>query len=154
MGLHTCMPIFLDAHLAGELPRDEIQAFLRAARSATRDRFGVLALDLYCDGERRLFCVVAAPDQASVRAGHAAIGTVCRRVRRVGTDRSCADELGEEETAAVRRMIAADRGWPARRGEVAPGDAGEHSPSFKGESAAGTMAGMLRSGRAPSTGMG
>ena len=66
MGLHTCMPIFLDAHLAGELPRDEIQAFLRAARSATRDRFGVLALDLYCDSERRLFCVVADTDWAYV----------------------------------------------------------------------------------------
>src|SRR2546428_2920410 len=143
------MPIFLDAHLAGELPRDEIRAFLRAARSATRDRFGVLPLDLYCDGERRLFCVVAAPDQASVRAGHAAVGTVCRRVRRVETDRLCADELGEEETAAIRHMIAADRGWPARRGELMPGDAGEHSPSFKGGSAAGAPARVVKAGPAP-----
>ncbi len=148
------MPIFLDVHLAGELPRDEIRAFLRAARSATRDRFGVLPLDLYCDGERGLFCVVAAPDQASVRACHAALGMLCRRVRRVETDRPYAEELGEEETAAVRRMIAVDRGWPARRGELAPAHAGEHSPIFNGDSAAGTLAGMLRSGRAPSTGMG
>ena|SRR5437879_2885741 len=148
------MPIFLDVHLAGELPRDEIRAFLRAARSAACDSFGVRPLDLYCDSERGLFCVVAAPDQASVRASHAALGMVCRRVRRVETDRPCAGELGDEETAAVRRMIAADHGWLARRGELAPAHAGEHSPIFKGEPAAGSLAGMLRSGRAPSTGMG
>lgn len=83
------MPIFLDVHVGGELPRHEICDFLRAARSATRDRFGMLPLELYCGEDGRLFCVVAAPDEASARAHHAALGINCRRVRRVLSGRPC-----------------------------------------------------------------
>jgi hypothetical protein len=108
------MPIFLDTHHGSELATDRIRDFLRAARSAARDPFGVRPLDLYCGDDGRVFYVVAAPDEASVRQQHAAQGVVCRRVRRVESTRQTAEELGDEEKTVVRHMIAAEHAWPAR----------------------------------------
>ena len=93
---------------------DAIREFLRKARAATCDRFGVRPLDLYCGDDGRLFCVVAAPDEATVRQQHAAEGVICRRERRVESSRAAADELGDEEKTLVRHMIAAEHAWPAR----------------------------------------
>ncbi len=108
------MPIFLDTHHGSELATDIIRGFLRAARSATRDGFGVRPLDLYCGDDGRVFCVVAAPDEASVRQQHAAQGVVCRRVRKVESSGSSGEELGDEEKTVVRHMIAAEHAWPAQ----------------------------------------
>src|SRR5689334_10063196 len=109
------MPLFLDTHHVSELAPDRIRDFLRNARSATRDRFGVRPLDLYCGDEGRLFYVVAAADEAAVRQHHAAEGVVCRRIRRVEASRARGDDpLGEDEKTLVRHMIAAEGGWPAR----------------------------------------
>jgi|SRR5579864_6126718 len=108
------MPIFLDTHHGSELAPDGIRKFLRNARSTSHDRFGVRALDLYCGDDGRVFCVVAAPDEASVRQQHAAEGVVCRRVRMVESTRASADELGEYERTQVRHMIAAEHAWPAQ----------------------------------------
>jgi hypothetical protein len=106
------MPIFLDTHHGSELATDAIRDFLRAARTATRDGFGVRPLDLYCGEDGRVFCVVAAPDEACVRQQHAANGVVCRRVRQV--ESSGSEQLGEEEKTVIRHMIAAEHAWPAR----------------------------------------
>jgi asparagine synthetase B (glutamine-hydrolysing) len=108
------MPIFLDTHHGSELAPDRIREFLRNARNAVRDRFGVRPLDLYCGDDGRVFYVVAAPDEATVRQQHAAEGVVCRRVRRVESSHPMADELGEEEKTTVRHMIAAEHAWPAQ----------------------------------------
>jgi hypothetical protein len=108
------LPIFLDTHHGSELAAERIRDFLRAARSASRDAFGVRPLDLYCGDDGRIFYVVAAPDEASVRQQHAAQGVVCRRVRRVETPRQSAEELGDAEKTAVRHMIAAEHAWPAQ----------------------------------------
>jgi Protein of unknown function (DUF4242) len=108
------MPIFLDTHHGSELASDGIRQFLRNARAGTPDEFGVRPLDLYCGDDGRLFCVVAAPDEPSVRQQHAAQGVMCRRVRRVESSRPTADELGEEEKTLVRHMIAAEHAWPAQ----------------------------------------
>jgi hypothetical protein len=108
------MPIFLDTHHGSELAAETVRQFLRNARSATRDEFGVRPLDLYCGEDGRVFCVVAAPDEASVRQQHASAGVVCRRVRLVETGDSSAEELGDEEKTTVRHMIAAEHAWPAR----------------------------------------
>jgi len=108
------MPIFLDTHHGSELATDTIRGFLRAARSASRDGFGVRPLDLYCGDDGRVFCVVAAPDEASVRQQHAAQGVVCRRVRKVESSGSSGEELGDEEKTVVRHMIAAEHAWPAQ----------------------------------------
>jgi hypothetical protein len=107
------MPIFLDTHHGSELAPDGIRHFLRNARTATRDRFGVRPLDLYCGDDGRVFRVVSAPDEASVRQQHAAEGVVCRRVRRVASSVST-ETLGEEEKTLVRHMIAAEHAWPAQ----------------------------------------
>jgi hypothetical protein len=107
------MPIFLDTHHGSELASEEIRQFLRRARSAMRDEFGVRSLDLYCGDDGRVFYVVAAPDEVSVRQQHAAQGVVCRRVRRVMSSQPSADELGDEEKTVVRHMIAAEHAWPA-----------------------------------------
>jgi hypothetical protein len=107
------MPIFLDTHHGSELAPERIRNFLRGARSASHDRFGVRPLDLYCGDDGRVFYVVAAPDEASVRQHHAAEGVVCRRVRRVETAPASVDELGEYERTQVRHMIAAEHAWPA-----------------------------------------
>ncbi len=108
------MPIFLDTHHGSELAPDRIREFLRNARSTVRDRFGVRPLDLYCGDDGRVFCVVAAPDEATVRQQHAAEGVICRRVRRVESSRPTADEFGEEEKTTVRQMISGERAWPAQ----------------------------------------
>jgi hypothetical protein len=102
------MPIFLDAHHGSELPVDVMRDFLRAARSGSQDAFGVTPLDLYCGDDSRVFCVASAPDEASIRQGHAAQGVVCRRVRRVQGYATTSDQLTAEEKAIVRQMIAAE----------------------------------------------
>ena len=102
------MSIFLDAHSGADLPVEVVRGFLRAARSATADAFGVRPLDLYCGDDGRVFCVVAAPDEAAVRQHHAALGVVCRRVRRVQAEAG-QDELTAEEKAVVREMIVAEQ---------------------------------------------
>jgi hypothetical protein len=107
------MPIYLDTHHGSELAADDIRDFLRRARSAMRDVFGVRPLDLYCGDDGRVFYVVAAPDEASVRQQHASEGVVCRRVRLVESS-GPAEELGEEEKTMVRHMIAAEHAWPAQ----------------------------------------
>jgi hypothetical protein len=98
--------IFLDSHLGSELPVELIRGFLRGARSGTADEFGVTPLDLYCGEDSRVFCVVAAPDEAAIRQGHAAQGVVCRRIRRVQARASTSEQLTAEEKAIVRQMIA------------------------------------------------
>jgi hypothetical protein len=108
------MPIFLDTHHGSELEADDLRQFLRHARSATRDRFGVRPLDLFCGDDGRVFYVVAAPDEASIRQRHADQGVVCRRVRRVESSRPTVEELGDEEKTMVRHMIAAEHAWPAQ----------------------------------------
>lgn len=114
------MPIFLDSHIGAELPVEVMRTFLRAARSATTDAFGVTPLDLYCGDDGRVFCIVAAPDEATVRQKHASEGVVCRRVRRVRTLGS-SDELSAEEKAVVRQMIEAEQELsPWYRGEIGP----------------------------------
>ena len=106
------MPIFLDTHHGSELDPDRIRDYLRNARAASRDAFGVRPLELYCGDDGRLFFVVAAPDESSVRQQHAAQGVVCRRVRRVESAHR-AERLGEDEKTQVRHMIAAEHAWPA-----------------------------------------
>ena len=108
------MPLFLDTHHGSELNADQIRHFLRSARGATPDEFGVRPLDLYCGDDGRVFYVVAAPDEASLRQRHAAEGVVCRRVRRIESSRPTAEELGDEERTLVRHMIAAEHAWPAQ----------------------------------------
>ena len=105
------MPIFLDSHLGSDLPVELIRGFLRGARSGTPDEFGVTPLDLYCGEDSRVFCVVAAPDEASIRQGHAAQGVVCNRIRRVQALAAAAEQLTAEEKAIVRQMIASESQW-------------------------------------------
>jgi hypothetical protein len=107
------VPIYLDTHHGSELAPDGIRLFLRRARSASMDEFGVRPLDLYCGDDGRVFYVVAAPDEACVRQQHAAQGVVCRRVRRVESSRPTSEALGDEEKTVVRHMIAAEHAWPA-----------------------------------------
>ena len=102
------MSIFLDSHSGVDLPVDVIRDFLRAARATTTDVFGVRPLDLYCGDDGRVFCIMAAPDEAAVRQHHAAQGVVCRRVRRVQSGAGH-DELTAEEKAVVREMIEAEQ---------------------------------------------
>ena len=108
------MPIFLDTHHGSELVPDRIRDFLRAARGPSADGFGVRPLELYCGDDGRVFFVVTAPDEGSVREHHAARGVICRRVRRVESADTGTDELGEEDKTVVRHMIAAEHAWPAQ----------------------------------------
>src|SRR5438874_4563863 len=103
------MPLFLDTHHGSELNAVELRQFLRSARAAIRDEFGVRPLDLYCGDDGRVFYVVAAPDESTVRQSHAAAGAVCPRMRRVQSLDATSDELGDEEKAIVRNMIVAEQ---------------------------------------------
>lgn len=106
------MPLFLDTHHGSELDPDWIRAFLRGARSASVNASGVRPIELYCGDDGRVFLVLAAAEEASVRQQHAADGVVCRRVRPIETSHAY-DELGEDEKTQVRHMIAAEHAWPA-----------------------------------------
>jgi hypothetical protein len=106
------MPLFLDTHHGPELDPEWIRAYLRAARSGSSDAFGVRPIELYCGDDGRVFLVVAAVDEASVRRQHAASRIVCRRVRQIESSRAY-EALGEEEKTQVRHMIAAEHAWPA-----------------------------------------
>src|SRR5579871_1177181 len=108
------MPLFLDTHHGSELDSARIREFLLAARSGHRLAFNVRPLDLYCGDDARIFYVVAAPDEASVRQQHAAEGVICRRVRRIDASQPGTEALGDEERTQVRHMIAAEHAWPAR----------------------------------------
>ncbi len=103
------MPIFLDSHHGSEVPPDRIRDFLRGAISATADGRGVRPLDLYCADDGRVFYVVAAPDEDTVRQHHAAQGVICRRVRHVQSLCSASQVLSEQDKAVVRGMIAAEQ---------------------------------------------
>ena len=100
------MPIFLDSHRGAELPMSAVRMFLRAARLGITDDLGVRPLDLYCGDDGRVFYVLSAPDEATVRQRHAAEGVVCRRVRRVPSFGSGGTELSVQERVVVRDMIA------------------------------------------------
>jgi hypothetical protein len=102
------MSIFLDSHSGVDLPVDVIRDFLRGARSAATDAFGVRPLDLFCGDDGRVFCIMAAPDEAAIRQHHAAQDVVCRRVRRVHSEAGH-DQLTAEEKAVVREMIQAEQ---------------------------------------------
>ena len=109
------MPIFLDIHPRSELPLDGVREFLQAARAGKRSSFGVRPLDLYCGDDGRVFYVVEAPDEASVRHHHAAHGAACQRVRVVpSVPRAGRHGLNDEQRAVIRGTIAAERVWPVR----------------------------------------
>src|SRR5947208_15327578 len=116
------MPLFLDTHHGSELNADQIRHFLRSARGATRDEFGVRPLDLYCGDDGRVFYVVAAPDESAIRQSHAADGVVCPRVRRVQSLHATSDALGDEEKAIVRNMIVAEQSSAGLPGSGRGGD--------------------------------
>jgi hypothetical protein len=105
------MPIFLDSHDGAELPTEVIRGFLRAARTGHGDDFGVVPLDMYCGEQGRVFCVLAAPDEAAVRQQHAAQGVICRRVLRVPSNGSINADLSTDEKLVVREMIATEQTW-------------------------------------------
>lgn len=102
------MPIFLDSHHGVDLPVEVIRTFVQRARTHAPDAHGVTPLDLYCGEDGRVFLVVAAPDEATVRQRHAAEGVICRRVRRVQS-LSALEELGAEEAAVIREVIASEQ---------------------------------------------
>lgn len=125
------MPIFLDAHTGADLPPDVIRGFLQlqlqlpAARSEPTGG-AVRPLDLYCGHAGRLFCILAAPDAASVRQHHAAEGIVCQRVRRVElnpqADQDPPDDLTAEERAVVQQMLGAGGDWLLGSDSLGPAD--------------------------------
>jgi len=108
------MPLFLDTHHASELDNAHLREFLVAARNGERLECNVRPLDLYCGDDGRIFYIVSAPDEGSVRRQHASKGVICRRVRRIEASQPGAEELGDEERTLVRHMIAAEHAWPAR----------------------------------------
>jgi hypothetical protein len=117
------MPIFLDSHQGSEVPLDSVRGFLRAARSSAADEFGVRPLDLYCGDDGRVFYVLSAPDEAAVRRHHAHQGVVCRRVRRVQSMITGAnDDLGTDVKALVRGMIMAEQSTSPTVSSLAAGD--------------------------------
>jgi hypothetical protein len=66
---------------------------------------------MYCGEQGRVFCVLAAPDEAAVRQQHAAHGVICRRVLRVPSNGSINADLSADEKLVVREMIAAEQTW-------------------------------------------
>ena len=98
--------------MASTLPLGVIRAFLRAARGGITDDFGVLPIDLCCGDDGRVFCVLMAHDEAAVRQRHAALGVICRRVRRAPSVRAASENWSAPDRAVVRQMIGQEHAWP------------------------------------------
>lgn len=77
------MPRFMDYHDDLKLPDDAIAEIRQQTRDGAVDEYGVKQLELYYNGDGKVYCLLDAPDEQAVRQHHAALGVGCGDVHRV-----------------------------------------------------------------------
>jgi hypothetical protein len=79
----TDMPKFMDFHDNLQLPAEAIEQIAQDTKSAKADEFGVRQLELFHNAEGKVYCLLDAPDEDSVRRHHEALGVSCGDVHEV-----------------------------------------------------------------------
>ena len=77
------MPRFMDYHDDLKLPPEVIAAIAVDTKAEKVDEFGVRQVEAYHNAEGKVYCLLDAPDEASVRQHHAALGVPCGDVHQV-----------------------------------------------------------------------
>ena len=77
------MPQFMDFHDDLKLPTEAIEAIQKDAKEHNVDDFGVRQIELYHNSEGKVYCLLEAPDEDSVRKHHSALRVPCGDVHRV-----------------------------------------------------------------------
>jgi hypothetical protein len=77
------MPRFMDFHDDLKLPQEAIDEITQGTRDGATDEFGVRQVELYHNADGKVYCLLEAPDEAAVRAHHAALDVPCGEVHRV-----------------------------------------------------------------------
>ena len=79
------MPRFMDFHQHLKLPAEAIAQIADDARHAWADQFGVRQIELYHNGDGKVYCLLEGPDEEAIRHHHAALGVPCSDVHQVNS---------------------------------------------------------------------
>jgi len=77
------VPKFMDFHDDLKLPPEVLDQVAQGAREGSVDAFGVRQLEAYHNAEGKVYCLLDAPDEESVRKHHEALNVPCGEVHRV-----------------------------------------------------------------------
>jgi hypothetical protein len=77
------LPQFMDFHDDLKLPAEAIAQIAEDSRNGRADQFGVRQVELYHNADGKVYCLLDGPDEAAIRAHHAALGVPCGDVHRV-----------------------------------------------------------------------
>lgn len=77
------MPRFMDYHDDLKLPQEAIDSIAEGARNKEADAFGVTQVELFHNGDGKVYCLLDGPDEESIRKHHAALDVPCGDVHRV-----------------------------------------------------------------------
>ena len=75
------MPTFMDFHDDLKLPQEAIDSIGQGAKNGDKDEFGVRQIELYHNADGKVYCLLEAPDEESVRKHHAALDVPCGQGR-------------------------------------------------------------------------
>jgi Protein of unknown function (DUF4242) len=73
----------MDFHDDLKLPAEAIAQIAEDSRNGRADQFGVRQVELYHNADGKVYCLLDGPDEAAIRAHHAALGVPCGDVHRV-----------------------------------------------------------------------
>jgi Protein of unknown function (DUF4242) len=74
---------FMDYHEDLKLPADAIAQITDDTRNASADQFGVRQVELYHNGDGKVYCLLDGPDEQAIRDHHAALGVPCGDIHKV-----------------------------------------------------------------------
>ena len=77
------MPRFMDFHQDLKLPAEAIAQIADDTRHAQADQFGVRQIELYHNGDGKVYCLLEGSDEEAIRRHHAALGVPCGDVHQV-----------------------------------------------------------------------
>ena len=77
------MPQFMDFHDDLKLPPEAVAQIAQGAKDKVSDEFGVRQVELFHNADGKVYCLLEAPDEESVRKHHAALDVPCGDVHRV-----------------------------------------------------------------------
>jgi hypothetical protein len=79
------MPRFMDFHDDLKLPPEAIDQIADDTRNGKADQFGVRQIELYYNGDGKVYCLLDAPDEEAIRCHHAALGVPCADIHHVSS---------------------------------------------------------------------
>jgi len=77
------MARFMDFHEDLKLPAEAIAQIADDTHHARADQFGVRQVELYHNGDGKVYCLLDGPDADAIRQHHAALGVPCGDVHEV-----------------------------------------------------------------------